>query len=189
MNGQALTKRYEVRDAETGETVTGAYVLVPGEDPYAETAMFAYGSLCGLEESHRRAVAMSADPQDPQGRELLDAIAEGMERPAGEEEAFCDSVDGESFYEQAQRHGGGTIEGVYNLWRSLGLEPVLVVMRVAPQHVKEAAERYREALNDAENARQAVEARRRELAAARGVEVVGSVPDGRGGTADVVKAP
>ncbi len=51
MNGEALTKRYEVRDAETGEVVEGpVHVLRPDHDAWANTAMYVYVRLCGAKD-------------------------------------------------------------------------------------------------------------------------------------------
>lgn len=185
MNGKAITKRYEVRDGDTGEPVRGAYVLIPEEDPYAETAMFAYAALCGLNPTSMRAV-VQADPQSDHDRPFLAAIAEGIEPPPDGKAAACDSVDAESFVKQAYMgHGDGSIEHAYSLWRSIGYEPVSVVMRAVLEGVQEAAKRYLDAMGDAENARQSVEARRRDLAASRDVEAMGMVPTEQGDT-DVV---
>ena len=187
--GQAISKRYEVRDADTGEVVTGAHVLVPEQDPYAQTAMFAYAALCGLDHASMQAVVTYADPQSDHDRPFLAAIAEAVQPPPEDQEgASCESTSAAIFEGHAGIWFGaeGSIEDAYNLWRSLGYEPVSIVMRAAPKNVQEAAERYLTAKGDAQNIKMSVEARRRELAVARGVEVVGAVPDGQGGTTDVV---
>ncbi len=51
MNGEALTKRYEVRDAETGEVVEGpVHVLRPEHDEWARSTMHVYVRLCGVKD-------------------------------------------------------------------------------------------------------------------------------------------
>lgn len=141
LNGQAITKRYEIRDTDTGEEVTGAYVLRPGEDAYAETVMFAYAALCGVAHPANRAVAQQIDPQDPAGRELLDAIAQTIEPPVEGRGSPCESVDGASFASHADLGAGsdGSMAYAFDLWRSIGYEPVSVVMRAVTEDVSDGA--------------------------------------------------
>ena len=141
MNGQAITKRYRVTDAETGEAVAGAYVLVPDEDSFASTCMFGYASLCGLTDSQRRAVAMSIDPQRDKDHELLDAIAEDVEL-ISPDKVGSESVEGDDFERQAALGAGanGSVEYARDLWRSMGYEPCFVAMRPIGEEEQERAE-------------------------------------------------
>ena len=143
-NGNALTKRYEVRDAETGEVVEDAYVLRPGEDDFAWVVMHAYGRLCGLEDPLARAIANGPQDMPP---EFWSEIVAPRTDPASD----CESFDGKKIVEFADvGFGDGTAERSVALVRSMGYEPVSVICRrIGKEEADEASARV-DALSQAQ---------------------------------------
>lgn len=74
--GEALTKRYEVKDLETGEVLSEPlYVLRPQHDHVAFTAMSAYARLCGVDKSWEDPHTVSRPPKDvSEWRAFLDSL-------------------------------------------------------------------------------------------------------------------
>jgi hypothetical protein len=143
-NGDALTKRYEVRDAETGELVEGAYVLVPGDgDEFARSCMFGYARLCGLSDALVRAIGHGELSKD-----LRDELPELME-PAPDSESF----DGDAFRGYATIGvGDGSMEFAYNLMRGGGFEPDTVIMRAISDEERAAGEAWMDEYDERRNA-------------------------------------
>jgi len=137
-NGDALLKRYEVRDPETGETVEDAFVLRPGEDKIAQTAMHIYGRLCGLEAEHMRAIVSGGVPA--QDDIMHRALLEHMKLPPeGEHGLVSASNPFDAPFEWAAEWDVGhpeirTVEKlVMAASRAVGLEPLMVVYRAMPK--------------------------------------------------------
>lgn len=135
MDGEALTKRYEVKDLETGEILDEPlYVLRVTQDNYASTAMFAYAALCGLagrdmDNVDRLVASPNRYPVNAQKwRELLDeVVVPNMESPA-----FCDSFSGGARIGELSTLGAGadgTWAHAYKVLESLGLEPTTLICR------------------------------------------------------------
>lgn len=79
-DGEAITKRYEVKDLETGEFINEPlYVLRPQHDNAAFTAMGVYARLCGIThdwitEDFETTPTLSRPPHDSaEWREFLDS--------------------------------------------------------------------------------------------------------------------
>ncbi len=133
-NGEALTKRYEVYDAETGERVEGPlYVLRPNEDELAKTAMFCYCDLAGLDDDElRRSFAMpepnsGVHSDDSKEREAWrKLIAERMDVPEG-----TLSQSGEQFVGMASQGLGadGSMAYATTLMETFGCELAFVAFR------------------------------------------------------------
>ena len=144
-NGEAITRQYEVKDAETGEKLEGPfYVLRPLEDRVAETAVFCYAHLLNLEDGLPQAVAQ---PVPRAGLFSEDVRAAALWREALENHAEIpeDAVaqTGEQFASMATiGPGDGSMARALTLMRSMGYELAFVA------HRKIGEERTAEAANE-----------------------------------------
>lgn len=143
MNGDALMKRYEIRDAETGEVVEDAYVLRPKEDWFSWIVMHAYAVLSGLDNPTARLVA---DGSDWQGQELWREAVESRMDPAED----CESFSGEQILSLSTigSGGDGSAERAVTLMKSLGYEPVSVICRKTSDEEADEASRQLDAVED-----------------------------------------
>lgn len=125
-NGEALTKRYEVTDLETGEVLDEPlYVLRPLSDHFARSCMFAYARLCGLRDhDHEMLVAIPFE-NPTTWRDILAEFLLPLMDPAPD----TDSFEGEQFKDLANKGPGadGSMEYAYKLLESLGVEVVHVI--------------------------------------------------------------
>lgn len=148
MNGEALTRRYEVRDADTGEIVEGpCYVLRPREDDIARSALFVYGALCGIEDELARALFRNPKEHPADDDLLLRAIQERLKVPENQAYGLTTATlhfsQLEDFLETLTRHEdfrsiGKELEaGVH----ALGFEPVRIACRALPDEEREHADR------------------------------------------------
>lgn len=149
MNGDALKKRYEVKDTETGEILDEPlYVLRPLKDRIAQTTMFVYSSLCSLsaeEESHkgglssRQLVAKSGNLSYDTHRKLLE------EHVLPELDPAVDSVSGLNLRDIATSGLGsdGSVEWAEILLEDIGFEIVDVVCKkTTEEKQQEATKKY-----------------------------------------------
>ena len=150
-NGDAITKRYEVRDAETGEVVEGPlYVLRPREDIVARSAMFCYAHLLKLESSLCRVVAMPSlgsgiFSNDAINRSLwMRALSERVDIP----EDTC-SQEGEQFAGMSTTGmgGDGSMKRALTLMESLGYEFAYAAFRKIGDAHRDAAGKRLKAMN------------------------------------------
>ena len=135
-NGDALKKRYEVRDAETGEVVEDAYVLRSKEDQFAWTVMYAYARLCGLDYPVTRLVT---DASERPGSEYWSELIESRLNLAPD----CESFNGDQIVGLSNIGlGDGTAERAVTLMKATGYEPVTVVCRrIGDEEADEASKR------------------------------------------------
>ncbi len=143
-NGEALTKRYEVYDAETGERVEGnAWVLRPDEDDVAKSCVSGYAALCGMDDAKLR--RMVTDGKHRLRKSLLDHVrgirdATLAVRPGAMLTApnlwrdFKDHKD--------VGHGAdGTLEWAEKLWAEIvGYEPVYIMCRKTEESARKDKE-------------------------------------------------
>lgn len=143
MNGDALTKRYEVRDAETGEVVEDAYVLRPKGDGFAWTVMHAYLHLCGVPDPWVTAMAHDPDLLSMPDRDEI--LARGTPAKSSE------SQDREGFARNATiGFGDGSMERALVLMRYLGFELVSAVFAEISDEEADKAKGRLEELDEAE---------------------------------------
>lgn len=137
-NGEALTKRYEVTDLETGEVLDEPlYVLRPRADAFAQSCMFAYARLCGLDNHDHRMMVAKPFENPTTWRAILDEYLLPLMDPAPGSESF----EGEQFKDLAYRGDGsdGSMEFAYKLLESLGVEVVHVIGgRISEKRQQEA---------------------------------------------------
>lgn len=142
MNGEAIYKRYEVKDLETGEVLDEPfYVLRPRKDSVATSAMFAYAACCKLNATpgtvDNTASRMVAQPLKSveDWRETIDQyVVPFMEVPEHTDSGLdllgisqmCDGSD-------------GTVEHAYDVLENLGIEVATVVCRPISRERQEAA--------------------------------------------------
>lgn len=142
MKGEALKKRYEVKDLETGEVLDEPlYVLRPTQDEFASTVMYAYARLCGITEDERKQAIADPPPDPPteRWRELVDAAVEEDFDPAD----WSDSMSKSHFYELANvGEGHGTMLDAYMTLNQMDMELVsAVVARRSDERTEKLHER------------------------------------------------
>lgn len=137
-DGDALLRRYEVCDSETGETVEDAFVLRPSEDDVAQTVMHVYGGLCGLDSGLLRSFVRQGPPlpDDLMHRAIRSQMepppknSMGISSASNPFDAPFDWADGWVNTHPEVR----TVEKlVVAASRAIGFDPVKVVYRTIPE--------------------------------------------------------
>lgn len=165
MNGEAIYKRYEVKDLATGEVLDEPlYVLRPRKDHVAVSAMFAYAAMCNLNNHNAgsgggeivsRLVAQPFKNFDGWQEAIDDYVVPLMDPPT-----HTNSGIDLLRLSNMGPDPDGTVEYAYLLLESLGLEVATTVFRPIPEERQKAAKRR---LTDRENA--AIDAAREEVKA------------------------
>jgi len=132
-NGDALLKRYEVRDPETGEMVEDAFVLRPGKDKIARTAMHIYGRLCGLNAEHARSFVPSGMPIPRAYRNRMKLPPEGEHNIVSGSNPFGAPFDWAAEWARTHPEVRAVEKLVVAASKAIGLEPLMVVYRAIPK--------------------------------------------------------
>jgi hypothetical protein len=132
-NGDALLKRYEVRDPDTGEKVEDAFVLRPGKDKIARTAMHIYARLCGLDAKHARSFVPSGAPMPRAYRNRMKLPPDGAHDFVSASNPFGAPFEWAAEWDVGHPEIRTVEKLVMAASRAVGLEPLMVVYRAIPK--------------------------------------------------------